>query len=300
MPEMSSSSAVSTSSPATNAIPVIKLENIVKTYDLGEVQVHALRGVSLEIVPGEFVAVMGASGSGKSTLMNILGCLDKPTRGRYFLDGEDVSTLSKRELARIRSHKIGFVFQQFNLLSRTSALENVELPTIYAGIPAAEREKRAREALERVGLAERAMHFPSQLSGGQQQRVAIARGLVNSPSLLLADEPTGNLDSRTSVEIMDIFQKLNREHGLTVVIVTHEPDIAQFAKRALEFRDGKMRSDLVIQNRSIASEILPTLPRLDEDGLDAIAGAQPVSAEAAEAPPKPGRPLGNTGAQGRD
>jgi putative ABC transport system ATP-binding protein len=245
--------------------PTIRLENIVKTYDLGEVQVHALRGVSLEIYPGEFVAVMGASGSGKSTLMNIIGCLDKPTRGHYFLDGKDVSGLTKRELAKIRSTKIGFVFQQFNLLSRTSALENVELPTIYAGIPIEERERRAREALQRVGLAEREGHFPSQLSGGQQQRVAIARALVNNPALLLADEPTGNLDSRTSVEIMDIFQKLNTEHGLTVVIVTHEQDIAQYAKRAMEFRDGKMKKDVVIQNRSIASEVLPTLPSIDED-----------------------------------
>jgi putative ABC transport system ATP-binding protein len=250
---------------APGKAPTIRLENIVKTYDLGEVQVHALRGVSLEIYPGEFVAVMGASGSGKSTLMNIIGCLDKATRGRYFLDGKDVSGLTKRELAKIRSQKIGFVFQQFNLLSRTSALENVELPTIYAGVPIEERERRAREALQRVGLAEREGHFPSQLSGGQQQRVAIARALVNNPALLLADEPTGNLDSRTSVEIMDILQKLNDEHGLTVVIVTHETDIAQYAKRAMEFRDGKMKKDVVIQNRSIASEVLPTLPSIDED-----------------------------------
>ena len=255
--------------------PTIRLENIVKTYDLGEMQVHALRGVSLEIYPGEFVAVMGASGSGKSTLMNIIGCLDKPTRGHYFLDGKDVSGLTKRELAKIRSQKIGFVFQQFNLLSRTSALENVELPTIYAGIAIEERERRAREALQRVGLADREGHFPSQLSGGQQQRVAIARALVNNPSLLLADEPTGNLDSRTSVEIMDIFQKLNTEHGLTVVIVTHEPDIAQYAKRALEFRDGKMKKDVVIQNRSIASEVLPTLPALDEDLVEGIGAESP-------------------------
>jgi putative ABC transport system ATP-binding protein len=252
--------------------PTIKLETIVRTYDLGEVQVHALRGVSLEIYPGEFVAVMGASGSGKSTLMNIIGCLDKPTRGRYFLDGEDVSGLSKKELAHVRSRKIGFIFQQFNLLSRTSALENVELPTIYAGVPTQEREKRAREALERVGLAERAKHFPSQLSGGQQQRVAIARGLVNNPAILLADEPTGNLDSRTSVEIMDILQKLNQQYGLTVVIVTHEADIAQYAKRALEFRDGKMRRDIVIQNRLIAEAVLPTLPTADDETSEAVAG----------------------------
>jgi putative ABC transport system ATP-binding protein len=244
---------------------VIRLENVHKTYDLGEVQVHALRGVSLEIQVGEFVAVMGASGSGKSTLMNILGCLDRPTKGRYFLDGNDVSQMSKVELARIRNHKLGFVFQQFNLLSRTSALENVELPTVYAGIGPEEREKRAKLALERVGLSDRAHHFPSQLSGGQQQRVAIARALVNKPALLLADEPTGNLDSRTSVEIMDILQRLNEEEGLTVVLVTHELDIATYAKRALEFRDGKLRRDLRVSDRLSAREVLPTLPTLEEE-----------------------------------
>jgi len=268
-------SANSKTTETPGVTPVIRLENIVKTYDLGEVQVHALRGVSLEVYPGEFVAVMGASGSGKSTLMNIIGCLDKPTRGHYFLDGKDVSGLTKRDLAKIRSQKIGFVFQQFNLLSRTSALENVELPTIYAGVAIEERERRARESLQRVGLAEREGHFPSQLSGGQQQRVAIARALVNNPSLLLADEPTGNLDSRTSVEIMDIFQKLNDEHGLTVVIVTHEQDIAQYAKRALEFRDGKMKKDVVIQSRSIAAEVLPTLPSVDEDLVGDIGTESP-------------------------
>ncbi len=259
----------------TQKTATIRLDGVHKTYDLGEIQVHALRGVSMEIFAGEFVAVMGASGSGKSTLMNILGCLDKPTRGHYFLDGKDVSGLTKAELAKIRNHKIGFVFQQFNLLARTSALENVELPTIYAGVPLEERAKRAREALNRVGLSDRAGHFPSQLSGGQQQRVAIARGLVNNPSLLLADEPTGNLDSRTSVEIMDILQTLNDQHGLTVVIVTHEPDIAQYAKRALEFRDGKMKKDVMIRDRSIAAEVLPTLPALGEDDVEEIAGATP-------------------------
>ena len=253
----------------------IRLENIAKTYDLGEVQVHALRGISLEIYSGEFVAVMGASGSGKSTLMNILGCLDTPTKGRYFLDGRDVSGLTKKELARVRSQKIGFVFQQFNLLARTTALENVELPTLYAGVSIAGREKRAREALERVGLSERAHHFPSQLSGGQQQRVAIARALVNNPAILLADEPTGNLDSRTSVEIMEIFQKLNDEQQLTVVIVTHEPDIARYAKRALEFRDGKLRGDVAVKDRLIAEEVLPTLPALDEDGVGTLASSLP-------------------------
>ncbi len=243
----------------------IHLENVHKIYDLGEVQVPALRGVSLEVRKGEFVAVMGASGSGKSTLMNILGCLDRPTRGRYTLDGVDVSSLNNVELARIRNRKIGFVFQQFNLLARTSALENVELPTIYAGIPPQERDKRARQALERVGLADRAEHFPSQLSGGQQQRVAIARALVNHPAIVLADEPTGNLDSRTSVEIMDILQRLNEEEGLTVILVTHEPDIALYAKRVLEFRDGKLRRDYLITDRMIASEVLPTLPSLDDN-----------------------------------
>src|SRR5246127_5655717 len=198
--------------------PVMRLENVFKTYDLGEIQVQALRGVSLEISEGEFVAVMGPSGSGKSTIMNILGCLDRPTKGRYFLDGVDVSRMSKTELARIRNRKLGFVFQQFNLLSRTSALENVELPTVYAGVSPEERAKRAMESLTRVGLADRAGHHPSQLSGGQQQRVAIARALVNRPSILLADEPTGNLDSRTSVEIMQILQTLNEEQGLTIVL----------------------------------------------------------------------------------
>lgn len=250
------------------ATPLIRLENVHKIYHLGEVQVHALRGVSLEIDRGEFVAVMGASGSGKSTLMNILGCLDRPTRGSYFLDGTDVSALSKVELAKIRNQKIGFVFQQFNLLPRTSALENVELPTIYAGVPSEERHQRAIQALERVGLADRAHHYPSQLSGGQQQRVAIARALVNRPSILLADEPTGNLDSRTSVEIMDILQHLNEQEGLTVVIVTHEHDIAQYAKRVLEFRDGKIRRDYQVKDRWVAREVLPTLPTLEE--LDAV------------------------------
>ena len=246
---------------------IIRLEGVTKTYDLGEIQVHALRGVSLEIRRGEFVAIMGASGSGKSTLMNIVGCLDRPTRGSYFLDGVDVSGMTKTELARIRNRKLGFVFQQFNLLSRTSALENVELPTVYAGIPPEERTKRARAALVRVGLADREGHYPSQLSGGQQQRVAIARALVNTPQIVLADEPTGNLDSRTSVEIMDILQRLNEEHALTVVIVTHEADIANYAKRAIEFRDGRIRTDELIKERLLAREVLPTLPALDD--LDA-------------------------------
>jgi putative ABC transport system ATP-binding protein len=267
---------------AANA-PTIRLEGVYKTYDLGEVQVHALRGVSLEIDRGEFVAVMGASGSGKSTLMNILGCLDKPTKGSYWLDGADVSGMTKKELARTRNKRIGFVFQQFNLLARTSALENVELPTIYAGISIVERETRAKGALERVGLSDRAEHYPSQLSGGQQQRVAIARALVNAPSILLADEPTGNLDSRTSVEIMDILQRLNGEQGLTVVIVTHEADIAQYAKRTLEFRDGKMKKDVAVKNRLIAAQVLPTLPSLDEDDTEASPSVKPAASNGGSA-----------------
>jgi putative ABC transport system ATP-binding protein len=258
--------ALTASRPAPpDAPPVIRLENVYKNYDLGEIQVHALRGVSLSVCKGEFVAVMGSSGSGKSTLMNILGCLDRPTRGHYYLDGTDVSQMSKQELARIRNRKLGFVFQQFNLLSRTSAMENVELPTVYAGITVEERKARSAEALERVGLTQRAHHFPSQLSGGQQQRVAIARALVNRPQILLADEPTGNLDSRTSVEIMEILQQLNEEQGLTVVLVTHEHDIAQYARRALEFRDGRIRRDRIIEDRLIAREVLPTLPVLQDD-----------------------------------
>ena len=259
---------VEPSQKLVDAKPVIRLENVYKTYDLGEMQVQALRGVSLEVYEGEFVAVMGPSGSGKSTVMNILGCLDRPTRGRYYLDGVDVSGMSKTELARIRNRKLGFVFQQFNLLSRTSALENVELPTVYAGISQEERTKRAMESLTRVGLADRAGHHPSQLSGGQQQRVAIARGLVNRPSILLADEPTGNLDSRTSVEIMDILQALNNEQGLTIVLVTHEPDISQYAKRTLELRDGKLRRDTVIHDRLVAREVLRTLPTAEEQAAE--------------------------------
>lgn len=234
-----------------------------KYYDLGENRVHALRGVSVTIERSEFVAIMGASGSGKSTFMNIMGCLDKPSSGRYLLEGIEVSQLSKKELAVIRNRKIGFVFQGFNLLSRTTAQENVELPTLYAQVSKEEGQKRAREALELVGLGDRRMHFPSQLSGGQQQRVAIARALVNRPSILLADEPTGNLDSRTSVEIMEVFQKLN-DGGLTVVLVTHETDVAQFAKRSIQFRDGKIRRDEPIVNRPVATEVLEKMPTLED------------------------------------
>jgi putative ABC transport system ATP-binding protein len=249
------------SSAAASA--VLRVEELHKYYELGETRVHALRGVSLEIQRGEFVAIMGASGSGKSTFMNILGCLDRASAGRYLLEGIDVSQHNKKALALIRNQKIGFVFQGFNLLARTTALENTELPTLYTKIDKAEREKRASEALALVGLAERAQHYPSQMSGGQQQRVAIARALVNRPSILLADEPTGNLDSRTSVEIMQILQDLN-DKGLTIVLVTHEHDIAQFAKRVLVFRDGKIRKDDRVINRPRAAEVLKALPTLED------------------------------------
>jgi putative ABC transport system ATP-binding protein len=248
---------------ASAAITVIRVEDVHKYYELGETRVHALRGVSVEIHRSEFLAIMGASGSGKSTFMNMLGCLDRPSAGRYLLEGIDVSQHDKKALALIRNQKIGFVFQGFNLLARTTALENTELPTLYAKIDKAERGKRAAEALAMVGLADRAQHFPSQMSGGQQQRVAIARALVNHPSILLADEPTGNLDSRTSVEIMEIFQNLN-DKGLTIVLVTHEHDIAQFAKRVLVFRDGKIRKDDLVLNRPKAAEVLKTLPTLED------------------------------------
>jgi putative ABC transport system ATP-binding protein len=242
---------------------VIQVRDIHKIYQLGETQVHALRGVSLEIRRGEFVAIMGASGSGKSTFMNILGCLDKPSAGQYLLEGTDVSGLEKRQLAGIRNRKIGFVFQGFNLLARTTALENTELPTLYARIDKTERHRRAIDALKMVGLGDRIDHFPSQLSGGQQQRVAIARALVNQPSILLADEPTGNLDSRTSVEVMEIFPSLN-EKGLTIILVTHEHDIAQFTKRNIIFRDGKVRRDDAISKRVHAAEVLKTMPTIED------------------------------------
>ncbi len=229
---------------------IIKLEQVQKTYYTGEVEVHAVRGVDVEVAAGEFVAIMGASGSGKSTLMNIIGCLDRPTGGCYRLDGVDVSQLSRDKLAEIRNTKIGFVFQGFNLLSRTSALENVELPMLYLSnyIPGREQRTRAREALATVGLADRAGHYPNQLSGGQQQRVAVARALVNRPALLLADEPTGNLDSQTSIEIMGVFQRLN-EKGMTIVMVTHELDIARYTRRNLIMRDGRIVSDLPVNDR---------------------------------------------------
>ena len=250
---------------ATNrtGVPVVSVRDVRKTYSLGETEVHALRGISVSIEPGDFVAIMGASGSGKSTFMNILGCLDRPTSGEYWLEGKDVSRLNKKELARIRNQKIGFVFQGFNLLGRTTALENTELPMLYSRVGKKEREQRAREALMLVGLGDRLEHFPSQMSGGQQQRVAIARALVNKPRILLADEPTGNLDSRTSVEVMEILQKLNRG-GLTIVLVTHEPDIARFTHRQILFRDGHIKRDEGIEAPSIASEVLKTMPTIED------------------------------------
>ncbi len=219
---------------------IIELQDVVKTYTIGDSEVRALRGVTHAVEEGDFVAIMGPSGSGKSSLMNILGCLDKPTSGKYLLEGQDVSLLSKDELARIRNRKIGFVFQTFNLLSRTTALENVELPLLYTSAHSKERHERALAALDSVGLRDRAMHKTNQLSGGEQQRIAIARALLNSPTLILADEPTGNLDTTTSNEIMDIFTKLNVEKGITMVMVTHEPDIACYARKRIYVRDGKI------------------------------------------------------------
>jgi len=254
---------------------VIELDNIHKTYTMGDVQVHALRGASLRICQGEFVAIMGASGSGKSTTMNIIGCLDRPTKGTYILDGQDVSEMSKDERADIRSHKIGFVFQGFNLLSRTSALDNVELPLLYgkSTMKSAERHKRAMEVLTAVGLGNRADHHPNQLSGGQQQRVAIARALINNPSILLADEPTGNLDTKTSIEVMDIFQRLNRERGITVLLITHEQDIAEYGTRIVSFRDGLVVTDKAVKERRLAEDELAAWQSLR---TDADLGPDPV------------------------
>lgn len=245
---------------------VISVKSLIKIYKMGDVEVHALRGVNLDIGKDDFVAIMGKSGSGKSTFMNILGCLDVPTRGSYHLDGVDVAALNKDQLALLRNKKIGFVFQSFNLLSRTSALENVELPLMYnKKISSKEMHERAMNALEAVGLAGRAHHFPSQLSGGEQQRVAIARSLVNQPVVILADEPTGNLDTRTSLEVMGIFQRLN-EQGITVVIVTHEPDIAAFTKRNVTFRDGRIIRVLEMERPRNATDELATIPvTVEED-----------------------------------
>jgi putative ABC transport system ATP-binding protein len=242
--------------------PVISIKNLTKTYQMGEVAVQALRSVSLDIHSGEFVTVVGPSGSGKSTLMHILGCLDQPTSGQYFLDGKDVSRLSDDEISSVRNRKIGFVFQGFNLLTRTSALENVELPLLYSSTPvsASERRNRAMAALEAVGLGSRYEHHTNQLSGGQQQRVAIARALLNNPSILLADEPTGNLDSRTSVEVMDIFQSLKEDRGITIVLITHEPDVAAYGSRIIAFKDGVIVRDELNERRRTARGELAELP----------------------------------------
>jgi len=235
---------------------LIEITNLARVYHLGDVDVHALRGVTVSIDRGEFVAAMGPSGSGKSTFMNVLGCLDRPTAGTYVLDGRNVEELSRDELAQARNRIIGFVFQTFNLLPRTSALENVELPLLYNGASARDRRAQALDKLKAVGLAGREHHHPSQLSGGQQQRVAIARALINDPAIILADEPTGNLDSRTSVEILAIFQRLNTENGITIVLVTHEPDIAAYAKRNIHFKDGRIvRDEPILKSRQAATEL---------------------------------------------
>jgi putative ABC transport system ATP-binding protein len=249
--------------------PLISVRDLTKTYDLGEQQVRALRGISLDIMPGEFVALTGPSGSGKSTFMHLLGCLDRPTSGQYLLNGRNVSALDKRSLARVRNGEIGFVFQGFNLLPRTSAVENVELPLLYAGTrDPKERRERAAAALQAVGLGERLGHHPNQLSGGQQQRVAIARALVNNPKLLLADEPTGNLDTRTSIEVMGIFQRLSEERGLSIVLVTHEPDIAEYGTRIVAFRDGRVRSDQAVATRRRAAVELARLAEEVDETAD--------------------------------
>jgi putative ABC transport system ATP-binding protein len=248
-------------------MPVISVRDIKKTYVVGDIEVRALRHVSMDVEAGEFLAVTGPSGSGKSTFMHILGCLDRPTSGQYLLDGKDVSRMSKNDLARIRNHQIGFVFQGFNLLSRTTAVENVELPLLYnsSASKAAERKRRAMESLKLVGLEQRAHHLPNQLSGGQQQRVAIARALINNPSILLADEPTGNLDTKTSIEVMGVFQALNKERGITVLLITHERDIAEYGTRIVSFRDGLVRTDEKITTRRIAADELAALPPTPAD-----------------------------------
>jgi putative ABC transport system ATP-binding protein len=250
---------------------LIEIANLTKIYKLGDVTVHALRGVSLQIERGSFVAIMGPSGSGKSTVMNILGCLDKPTTGTYHLDGVNVSTLGRDQLAEIRNQKIGFVFQQFNLLARTSAVENVELPLLYSSRELKDRHQKSMRALEWVGLAGRELHHPNQLSGGQQQRVAIARSLINDPQIILADEPTGALDSRTSVEIMALFQKLNRDSGMSIIVVTHEPDIASYSNRIIRFKDGHLVSDERVSEPRDAQLELETLPAEEPEPEEVVA-----------------------------
>ena len=258
---------------------ILQVRDLIKTYHVGEHIVRALRGANMDVEAGEFVAITGPSGSGKSTLMHILGCLDRPTSGQYILDGNDVSRMSKDELAVIRNRKIGFVFQGFNLLSRTTALDNVELPLLYNGslkMKTADRHKRAMGALASVGLGDRADHFSNQLSGGQQQRVAIARALVTQPAILLADEPTGNLDTRTSIEVMDIFQTLNKERGITILLITHEMDIAEYGTRFIRFRDGKIQLDSPVLNRRDAKKELAALPPPEEDPALPSELAEPV------------------------
>ena len=288
-PALSTQSTPST--PSTAIDEIIRLEKIIKIYSRGAHEVHALRGIDLTIQRGEMVAVMGPSGSGKSTLMNTLGCLDRPTAGSYFLLGQDVARLDRDELAGIRLRTIGFVFQGFNLLARTSALENVELPLLYSGTPSSERHDRAMESLARVGLADRHDHTPAQLSGGQQQRVAIARALVHRPTLLLADEPTGHLDSRTSLEVMALLQELNTA-GLTILVVTHEPDIAEFAKRRLIVKDGRIRTDEKLAQKSAAAAVAAWR---DEEDAPLAAGesrSQPALSPLASGsvPPQGGAP----------
>jgi putative ABC transport system ATP-binding protein len=258
---------------------VIAARNLVKTYVVGEVAVEALRGVNLEVRRGEFLAVTGPSGSGKSTFMHIVGCLDRPTSGQYFLDGQDVSDMSRDALAAVRNKKIGFVFQGFNLLSRTSALDNVELPLLYGGggMKTSERHKRALDVLTLVGLGNRADHHPNQLSGGQQQRVAIARALINNPSIVLADEPTGNLDTKTSIEVMGIFQRLNQERGITVVLITHEMDIAEYGTRIVQFRDGQVVTDRPVRDQRQAQDELVAWESLRVDSPDAGAVTVPAA-----------------------
>ena len=263
--------------PSPDKVPAIEVRALHKVYRMGGIDVAALAGVDLRVDAGEFLAVMGPSGSGKSTFMNIIGCLDTPTSGTYLFEGEDVSRLSRDQLAAIRSKRLGFVFQGFNLLARSSALENVELPLTYAGIEAQERHDRARAALEAVGLGMRQHHFPNQLSGGQQQRVAIARALITQPSIILADEPTGNLDTRTSIEVMGIFQRLNIERGITIILITHEMDIAEYGTRLVRFRDGKIQIDQKIAHRRDAAHELAALPPPEPD-LQNVVG-DPVAAD---------------------
>jgi putative ABC transport system ATP-binding protein len=265
-------------------LALISLRDLARTFTLGEVKVHALRGVSLDIEAGEFVSLTGPSGSGKSTFMHVLGCLDRPTSGQYFLDGQNVASLDGDALAALRNKKFGFVFQGFNLLARTSALDNVELPLLYRsknGFRAGERHKRAMAALDAVNLGSRHHHMPNQLSGGQQQRVAIARALINEPSIILADEPTGNLDTRTSIEVMGIFQRLNRDRGITVILITHEMDIAEYGTRLIRFRDGRVVADQKVLHRRNADDELAALPPPEPDEIPHPETAGPAAAEPA-------------------